>query len=142
MSEQKSYPKGFAKKDLFFDCPQCGKSLGIDRKGAGLIVTCPDCGQRMQVPVPAMDEEAGTGATSTVDYTQVANPTLNPDDLTQEVERLGVDMEELQKRKAWLERRQQDAMDRFEKIRDEIALLQASLDRMVSVLQDVALPKL
>lgn len=142
MSEQRNYPKGFAKEDLFFDCPRCGKSLGIDRKGAGLIVKCPDCGQRMQVPVPSMEEEPMAGATSTADYTQVANPTLNPDELSQEVERLGVDMEELQKRKAWLERRQQDAMERFEKIRDELTLLQASLDRMVSVLEDVALPKL
>ena len=42
------------KSDIVFECTACTKSLAIDRRGAGLIVTCPDCGQKVQVPGPAM----------------------------------------------------------------------------------------
>lgn len=38
--------------DIVFDCPHCGKSLCIDYRGAGLNVTCTDCGQEAIVPIP------------------------------------------------------------------------------------------
>ena len=37
-------------KDIKFTCPQCEKHLAIDAKGAGFIVTCPDCHTQMTVP--------------------------------------------------------------------------------------------
>jgi len=36
--------------DIIFDCPHCGKSLSIDRKGAGLAILCTTCHQRITVP--------------------------------------------------------------------------------------------
>jgi hypothetical protein len=36
--------------DIVFECPHCGKSLAIEDRGAGMIVTCPDCRARVQVP--------------------------------------------------------------------------------------------
>lgn len=38
--------------DIVFDCPHCGKSLAIDYRGAGLTITCSDCGNRVEVPIP------------------------------------------------------------------------------------------
>jgi len=38
--------------DIVFDCQQCGKSLAIDFRGAGLTVRCADCGGAVQVPIP------------------------------------------------------------------------------------------
>ncbi len=38
--------------DIVFDCPHCGKSLCIDYRGAGLNITCTDCGQETAVPIP------------------------------------------------------------------------------------------
>ncbi len=38
--------------DIVFDCPYCGKNLCIDYHGAGLMVACPDCEKRIQVPIP------------------------------------------------------------------------------------------
>jgi len=38
--------------DIIFDCPNCGKSLAIDYRGAGLTIKCSDCGSDVQVPIP------------------------------------------------------------------------------------------
>ena len=38
--------------DIVFNCPFCEKSLAIDCRGAGLTITCPDCNNKVQVPIP------------------------------------------------------------------------------------------
>jgi hypothetical protein len=38
--------------DIVFGCPHCTKSLAIDYRGAGLFIICPDCNNRIQVPIP------------------------------------------------------------------------------------------
>ena len=35
-----------------FDCPHCGKNLVIDYRGAGLQISCTDCGKDVLVPIP------------------------------------------------------------------------------------------
>ena len=39
--------------DITFECPHCGKSLSIDPRGAGLVISCTLCGQPITVPIPA-----------------------------------------------------------------------------------------
>ncbi len=50
MEENASTESTFNNTDIFFECPRCGKSLAIDEKGAGMYISCPDCGLRVQVP--------------------------------------------------------------------------------------------
>lgn len=38
--------------DIVFDCPQCGKNLVIDYRGAGLQIECSSCGSNVLVPIP------------------------------------------------------------------------------------------
>ena len=38
--------------DIVFNCPHCEKSLVIDYRGAGMIITCTSCHQPVQVPIP------------------------------------------------------------------------------------------
>ncbi len=38
--------------DIVFDCPYCGHGLVIDNRGAGLVITCTNCGEQVQVPIP------------------------------------------------------------------------------------------
>ncbi len=38
--------------DIVFDCPRCGKSLVIDYRGAGLEISCSQCGEPVLVPIP------------------------------------------------------------------------------------------
>ena len=39
--------------DIVFDCPHCGHNLCIDYRGAGLQITCSECGEAVLVPIPA-----------------------------------------------------------------------------------------
>jgi hypothetical protein len=41
-----------ARDDIVFECPHCGKSMAIDQRGSGMVVVCPDCQARVQVPGP------------------------------------------------------------------------------------------
>lgn len=38
--------------DILFECRQCGKSLVIDCRGAGLNIQCPQCENELEVPIP------------------------------------------------------------------------------------------
>lgn len=38
--------------DIVFDCPHCGHNLCIDYRGAGLEITCSECGEPVLVPIP------------------------------------------------------------------------------------------
>lgn len=38
--------------DIAFDCPHCGHGLVIDNRGAGLVISCANCGKPVQVPIP------------------------------------------------------------------------------------------
>ena len=38
--------------DIVFDCPHCNHNLAIDFRGAGLQITCVECGNPVLVPIP------------------------------------------------------------------------------------------
>ena len=38
--------------DIVFDCPHCSKTLVIDYRGAGLQISCSECGKDVLVPIP------------------------------------------------------------------------------------------
>ena len=38
--------------DITFECPHCGKSLSIDPRGAGIVITCTQCEKPVTVPIP------------------------------------------------------------------------------------------
>jgi len=43
---------GISERDVVFECPSCAKSLAIDRRGAGLTISCPQCSEPVRVPMP------------------------------------------------------------------------------------------
>ena len=36
--------------NIYFNCPQCGKSLQIEAQGSGMQDNCPGCGTPVTVP--------------------------------------------------------------------------------------------
>jgi DNA-directed RNA polymerase subunit RPC12/RpoP len=46
--------------DMTFRCKLCGQRMVIDMAGAGLIITCPGCGARIQVPMDWTTESQTT----------------------------------------------------------------------------------
>lgn len=135
-------PEGFTTSDIFFECPACGKSLGIDERGAGLVVACTDCGTQMKVPVPdfSLRNAPEAGTTSSVNYTEAEELT---GDLTQAgnaVDRLKLEIEDMAQRKQHLEQMRLDHLDRFERIHEELTVIQSAIDRAVDALQGVTRP--
>lgn len=96
--------------DILFDCPACGKSLEIDARGAGHIVTCPDC--KHEVEIPALDTAQGEDLL-------MREPSEG--DLQAEVERL---------------RRVIAADGQYlQRIGEEMQLIQAALDRINQMIE-------
>lgn len=96
--------------DIVFDCPSCGKSLGIDVRGAGYLVTCPHCSVEILVPEveydddpdPAPAGDAGRERIEVTDTTRMLNENLQALRQTvaadqQAFEKLGSELNELQK---------------------------------------------
>ncbi len=52
LAPQNASESTISETDIVFDCPYCGKNLCIDYHGAGLMVACPECEKRIQVPIP------------------------------------------------------------------------------------------
>lgn len=103
--------------DIIFECPQCAKSLAIDVRGAGYVVRCPDCQTEIIVPGMLPPEESAE-----VEPVVDAEP-------ESEAARLAARLEHLERLHA------ADAA-RHEQISGELALIQASLDRLVGLLAD------
>jgi transcription elongation factor Elf1 len=40
--------------DLTFNCDHCNWEIIMDKRGAGMIVTCPGCGELIEVPQPPL----------------------------------------------------------------------------------------
>ena len=130
-----------APNDIVFDCPHCGKSLAIDRRGAGLMISCPECQQNVQVPgIPLAERQANEEPS--------AEPTTDASDLSEaleasraKVERLVASLEEVRERRRYLEKIRSDNMARFELISRDLVTIQNSVDRIVALLQDAAAEK-
>jgi DNA-directed RNA polymerase subunit RPC12/RpoP len=52
VAENVEQPAPVGENDIVFECPHCGKSLAIEERGAGMVIVCPDCQARVQVPGP------------------------------------------------------------------------------------------
>ena len=133
--------------DIIFDCPHCGKSLEIDARGAGLMITCPDCQNEVAVPIP---EE------SVVEETVVEPPPANMESALAKIQaltstvassqakigRLVESLEEVRGRRGYLEKLRTENMSRFDRIAGELTVIQAAIDRVVTILQDAKAEKL
>jgi len=126
-----------AATDLVFDCPFCGKSLGIDLRGAGLMVNCPDCGRSVQVPEPAPGDTAVEESVVPVTVSAEALAAAHS-----KIERLVYSLEEIRDRRRYLEHLRTDNMARFEQIGGEVEIIQNSLDRIVGLLQEATAEKI
>ncbi len=103
--------------DIIFECPQCTKSLAIDVRGAGYVVRCPDCQTEIIVPGALPPEEPAA-----VEQAASAEPES--------------EAAQLAARLAHVERLRALDAARHEQISGELALIQASLDRLVGLLAD------
>lgn len=148
-------PAAGAAGDIIFDCPHCNKSLAIDPRGAGLVITCPDCSQPVQVPGLPLEEREGVRAGEVDDEEDESVPVDMPaasgdlqkrvGDLEEALEashakvaRLVESLEEVRERRRYLEKLRTDNIARFKQIGKELETIQHAMDRIVAHLQDAA----
>lgn len=137
-------PAAVTPNDIVFDCPHCGKSLAIDQRGAGLVVTCPDCSQPVQVPGLPPEvrrhvvgtEQAAAAPTTSAKSVAELEEALGASH--EKIARLVENLEEVRERRRMLEQLRTDNMARFRQIGKELETIQHALDRIVALLQDAA----
>ncbi|MBU0676751.1 MAG: hypothetical protein KJ626_01425 [Verrucomicrobia bacterium] len=135
--DQSLAPIEFADSDIFFECPSCAKGLAIDRRGAGLMITCPDCGTRMQVPVPDdLDPKLKKTAVSNGHDEHIRALQHAVAATKTQAETLAGDLTTLRRRRQKLEKSHSENLDRFEQIHQQLVLIQNAIDRIIPLIQD------
>jgi transcription elongation factor Elf1 len=138
MANVSNEPSEIRESDIVFDCPNCQKSLAIDFHGAGLIITCPDCGSRIQVPIPEgmdvsdIDSSTQDQEVRIIHMREVLSASQNR---LLEVE---AELQDLEHRREALERIRSENAVRFDVIAREVEVIQRSLVRIAEVLESAA----
>lgn len=132
MAEQQQMYTGEQEGDIIFDCPECGKSLAIDPQGAGLVIVCPDCKTEVAVP-GTVDEDPPQEAVEIPDASEAAEML---DAARGEIEALNRELAEANSRRMVLEHIRSGSIRRMEKVSDELAVIQSSLDRINALFED------
>lgn len=141
--------------DIVFECVVCGKSLVINALGAGLAITCPDCGAELQVPLPGdaetvLSEIVPAAAASVADEEKVEQEQEQelelPDisnvlaDARAQINTLKSETDELKIRRRFLEKRHALASQSLQALRREMITLRKAMDRMDDILKTLEDP--
>jgi len=141
--------KSFPAKDIIFECGVCGKSLVINALGAGLAITCPDCGAEQQVPLsdgvvvasPAFEPNA---AMAVADEQKVEHelPEISDvlADAREQINALTLENDELQFRRRFLEKRHALASQNLQALRREMITIRKAMDRTEAILNTMEDP--
>jgi len=133
-----------AETDIIFECPHCAKSLAIDWRGAGLMITCPDCGTRIQVPESDDDQLAEGANVSDLppdgQYdAQIRNLREALNHSREKIRHLMASLDETRKRRSSLEKMRVEQLGRMERVSAEMAVIQSALDRVVNLIGEAML---
>jgi DNA-directed RNA polymerase subunit M/transcription elongation factor TFIIS len=129
--------------DIVFDCPNCGKSLAVDRLGAGMMIPCSDCGKLVQVPAPEeaeSSEEEGeepslADADRSTEMDELRRKLAAAESRVRELEAL---VEEVNGRREVLEKARADTMFRFGLINEKAGVIREALDEITRVVRSQA----
>jgi len=126
MSDDATDTGAFTENDIIFECPFCGKSMAIDKRGMGLTINCPECNGLVRVPTVS---EQTTASPDSVNM-PVEGLADALDESRDEVEDLKGRVENLEQLRLKLERQTAEQDEKLSKLRREFGNIQAALDQV------------
>lgn len=120
----------FTDDDIFFECPHCGKSMAIDKRGMGLTIECPDCGGLVRVPTAS--EEKVNAPDSINMPTEALAEAL--EESRKQIEELNEHVAKLTQRRDALDKITQAQKKRIEDLRHEFGNIQTALDQITMLM--------
>jgi len=116
-------------EDIVFKCPHCGKSLAIDRRGAGLEIRCPECHKPLTVPEPDYEE---------IPPEQLRIRELEDalHDARRQVAQLTEELNHVTLRRNHLEKLRARSLKCFERIDRDLAVMTQAIQRIRAALLD------
>lgn len=136
--KENSDPNEIRDSDIVFDCPFCSKSLAIDCRGAGLTITCPDCDNKIEIPIPEgmevsdIDSSEADKAVRLIHMREVIAASQ------QRIMELEGELKDITLRRDALESIRTENAMRFEVIDREVSNIQRSLLRITEVLSSAS----
>lgn len=136
--------------DILFECGQCGKSLSIDCRGAGLNVPCPHCGSDLEVPIPegfdlaALDREISDSVESD-EKERAAIPITDREpvspDGNEQINKLMTEIEALRAQRRYLEQQHANMLKTIKAVIREVGEFHKALDELASMLDTLTGPE-
>lgn len=138
MTKDVGDPNEIRDSDIVFNCPYCEKSLAIDCRGAGLTITCPDCSNKIQVPIPEgmdlfdIDSSDQEKEVRMIHMREILRASQN------RILELEAEVNDLLTRREGLEKLRAEGQLRFDVITREVEVIQRALGRISEVLSSAA----
>ena len=129
-----SDPNDIRESDIVFNCPFCEKSLAIDCRGAGLTIACPDCSNKIAVPIPENMEVSDIDSSDEDKAVRIIHMREVISSSQSKIMELESDVKEITLRRDALESTRTENSIRFEVIQREVESIQRSLLRIQEVL--------
>jgi len=129
--------------DILFECGQCGKSLSIDCRGAGLNIRCPQCDSELEVPIPegfdlaALDKEI-SDAVEADEEPKITIPIRDTDSVSsderEQINKLMAELEALRAQRRYLEQQHANMLKTIKAVTREVGEFHKALDDLASML--------
>ena len=124
--------------DIVFNCPSCEKSLAIDCRGAGLTIACPDCGNKIEVPIPDNMDVSDIDSSDEDKAVRIIHMREVISQSQEQIMALESELKDVAMRRDVLETIRTENAIRFDVLQHEVEVIQRSLLRISEVLSSVS----